>query len=230
MVRSVACPDRDRRSAGLRRSSHASFLSWRRFGPEEPSRSPGGRVPGRGGGGRAAETFWTAFLRKLARRGLRGVKLVISGRARGVEGCCHEGARRHSPALPCARHAQRPGPCRQERPAGRLIRHPSEHIAFHCHSGSSAARSRNPDAAALQRESPPRGAQSGPPEVWVPGSRCARPGMTVNRTIHPEMSISPDGHGLSERPIPRPPGSNGAVSPTSSVPRCPSCPPSWTAQ
>lgn len=30
-----------------------------------------------------AETFWTAFLRKLARRGLRGVKLVISD--------CHEG-------------------------------------------------------------------------------------------------------------------------------------------
>src|SRR5437588_6990435 len=25
-----------------------------------------------------SETFWTAFLRKLARRGLRGVKLVIS--------------------------------------------------------------------------------------------------------------------------------------------------------
>lgn len=25
-----------------------------------------------------AETFWTAFLRKLARRGLRGVKLVVS--------------------------------------------------------------------------------------------------------------------------------------------------------
>ena len=25
-----------------------------------------------------AETFWTAFLRSLARRGLRGVKLVIS--------------------------------------------------------------------------------------------------------------------------------------------------------
>lgn len=25
-----------------------------------------------------AETFWTDFLRKLARRGLRGVKLVIS--------------------------------------------------------------------------------------------------------------------------------------------------------
>lgn len=26
-----------------------------------------------------AETFWTDFLRSLARRGLRGVKLVISG-------------------------------------------------------------------------------------------------------------------------------------------------------
>jgi hypothetical protein len=25
-----------------------------------------------------AETFWTAFLRKLTRRGLRGVKLIIS--------------------------------------------------------------------------------------------------------------------------------------------------------
>jgi len=30
-----------------------------------------------------AETFWTAFLRKLARRGIRGVKLVVSD--------CHEG-------------------------------------------------------------------------------------------------------------------------------------------
>jgi putative transposase len=25
-----------------------------------------------------AETFWTAYLRKLARRGLRGVELVVS--------------------------------------------------------------------------------------------------------------------------------------------------------
>ena len=29
-------------------------------------------------GASAAETFWTEFLRQLARRGLRGVKLVIS--------------------------------------------------------------------------------------------------------------------------------------------------------
>jgi transposase-like protein len=33
-----------------------------------------------------AKTFWTAFLRTLARRGLRGVKLVVSD--------AHEGSRR----------------------------------------------------------------------------------------------------------------------------------------
>ena len=33
-----------------------------------------------------AEPFWTAFLRKLARRGLRGVKLVISDAHEGAEG------------------------------------------------------------------------------------------------------------------------------------------------
>ena len=32
-----------------------------------------------------AETFWTGFLRKLARRGLRGVKLVISDAHEGVK-------------------------------------------------------------------------------------------------------------------------------------------------
>jgi putative transposase len=32
-----------------------------------------------------AETFWTAFLRKLARRGLRGVKLVVSDTHEGIK-------------------------------------------------------------------------------------------------------------------------------------------------
>ena len=32
-----------------------------------------------------AETFWTGFLRKLARRGLRGVKLVISDAHEGIK-------------------------------------------------------------------------------------------------------------------------------------------------
>jgi putative transposase len=32
-----------------------------------------------------AETFWTSFLRKLARRGLRGVKLVVSDAHEGIK-------------------------------------------------------------------------------------------------------------------------------------------------
>ncbi len=32
-----------------------------------------------------AETFWTAFLRKLARRGLRGVKLVVADAPEGIK-------------------------------------------------------------------------------------------------------------------------------------------------
>ncbi|KQP52334.1 transposase [Methylobacterium sp. Leaf111] len=36
-------------------------------------------------GSSEAETFWTAFLRKLARRGLRGVKLVISDAHEGIK-------------------------------------------------------------------------------------------------------------------------------------------------
>ena len=42
-----------------------------------------------------AETFWTEFLRKLARRGLRGVKLVISDAHEG-----HQGRRRQGSATP----------------------------------------------------------------------------------------------------------------------------------
>lgn len=42
-------------------------------------------VLGMGIGPSEAETFWTAFLRKLARRGPRGVKLVVSDAHEGVE-------------------------------------------------------------------------------------------------------------------------------------------------
>ena len=52
-----------------------------------------------------AEPFWTGFLRGLTRRGLRGVKLVPE----------HDLATLSGPL-----HAQRPGPCRQERPPRRL--------------------------------------------------------------------------------------------------------------
>src|ERR1043166_9527835 len=40
-----------------------------------------------------AETFWTAFLRKLARRGLRGVKLVISDAHEGIKAAVAKGLR-----------------------------------------------------------------------------------------------------------------------------------------
>jgi len=36
-------------------------------------------------GASEAETFWTAFLRKLTRRGLRGVKLVVSDAHEGIK-------------------------------------------------------------------------------------------------------------------------------------------------
>src|SRR3954463_8683780 len=46
----------------------------------------GGREgPGLDLGPSEAETFWTAFLRKLARRGLRGVKLVVSDAHEGIK-------------------------------------------------------------------------------------------------------------------------------------------------
>jgi putative transposase len=42
-------------------------------------------IPGLDIGPSEAETFWTGFLRKLARRGLRGVKLVISDAHEGIK-------------------------------------------------------------------------------------------------------------------------------------------------
>ena len=43
------------------------------------------RGPGRAIGASEAETFWTEFLRSLARRGLRGVQLVISDDHKGLK-------------------------------------------------------------------------------------------------------------------------------------------------
>jgi putative transposase len=62
-----------------------------------------------------AETCWTAFLRKLARRGLRGVKLVVSDAHEGITVTKVLNARWQRC---CVRplHAQRAGACRQARP------------------------------------------------------------------------------------------------------------------
>ncbi len=45
-------------------------------------------VPGMDDGPFEAETFCTGFLRKLARRGLRWVKLVVSDSHAGIKAAC----------------------------------------------------------------------------------------------------------------------------------------------
>ena len=60
-------------------------------------------------GASEAETFWTEFLRQLARRGLRGVKLVISDAHAGIKAavfasracwpCPFQGSDRRPPGL-----------------------------------------------------------------------------------------------------------------------------------
>ena len=59
-----------------------------------------------------AEPIWTEFLRSLTRRGLRGVKLVVSDAHEGTQGRRDQGAVRHLSEVPRALHAQRAGPCR----------------------------------------------------------------------------------------------------------------------
>ncbi len=64
-------------------------------------------------GASEAEPFWTEFLRSLNRRGLRGVKLVISDSHEGIK-AAGQGPEGHLAALPGALHAQRPGARRQD--------------------------------------------------------------------------------------------------------------------
>ena len=47
-----------------------------------------------------AETFWVEFLRKLRRRGLRGVKLIVSDAHEGIKGRRRQTDDRHVAALP----------------------------------------------------------------------------------------------------------------------------------
>jgi len=70
-----------------------------------------------------AETFWTAFLRKLARRGLRGVKLVISDAHEGIKSAVAKVLNATWQRCRRALHAQCSGACRKERPARRLRLH-----------------------------------------------------------------------------------------------------------
>ena len=70
-----------------------------------------------------AETFWTEFLRKLARRGLRGVKLVISDAHEGLKAAIAKRTPCHLAALPRASDTQPARPCRAPRPRGRIGLH-----------------------------------------------------------------------------------------------------------
>ncbi len=71
-------------------------------------------------GASEAETFWTEFLRSLARRGLRGVKLLISDDHKGLKAAA---MRILGATWQRCRDALRPqpaGPCRPPGPARRL--------------------------------------------------------------------------------------------------------------
>ena len=61
-----------------------------------------------------AEAFWTDFLRSLMRRGLRGVKLVISDAHEGLKAAAAKVLKADLAALPGALHAQRSGLCQQD--------------------------------------------------------------------------------------------------------------------
>src|SRR4051812_37431503 len=104
-----------------------------------------------------AETFWTAFLRKLARRGLAGREARRLGRARGPEGRPREGPQRHLAALPRPLHEECARPCRPLRPARRLGLHRHRLRAGRC--GGC------PDAVAPgRRPAPPEGAEARQPD------------------------------------------------------------------
>jgi transposase-like protein len=82
-------------------------------------------------GASEAEPFWTAFLRKLARRGLRGVKLVISASHEGIKtavtralSTTWQRCRVHPRVKPEGMlYAQCPCPCRKAGSAGHLGLH-----------------------------------------------------------------------------------------------------------
>ena len=70
-----------------RRRTRGRCSLARRASTGSGSRRSWGSIPGQGVaiGASEAETFWTEFLRSLARRGLRGVQLVISDDHKGLK-------------------------------------------------------------------------------------------------------------------------------------------------
>ena len=70
-------------------------------------------ILGLGLGPSEAAVFWLGFLRKLEKRGLKGVKLVISDAHEGLKAAIAQVFQGELATLPRPLHAQRAGPCAQ---------------------------------------------------------------------------------------------------------------------
>ncbi|ESX34985.1 transposase [Mesorhizobium sp. LSHC440A00] len=101
-----------------------------------------------------AEPIWTEFLRKLTRRGMRGVNLVVSDAHEGLKAAVTKVLRAHMTEVPRPLHEERAGPCRQERPQGRLSLHPHRFRPGN-------ARGRVRTMARRRRPDPAEGAEAG---------------------------------------------------------------------
>jgi len=129
-------------------------------GPLAHGLDPWGEVLGISIGLSEAETFWTEFLRSLARRGRRGVKLGRSLLRPEVISDAHEGLKaaitkvlHASWQLPRALHAQCPGLCRQAGPPRRRRLHRHRVCSGRC-------RGRSHSVAPGRRSAPAQGAQT----------------------------------------------------------------------
>ena len=72
-------------------------------------------IVGLGIGPSEAETFWADFLKRLTRRGLRGVKLVISDAHEGLRAPSSGSSARHGNAVACTSCAMRWPTCQRRR-------------------------------------------------------------------------------------------------------------------
>ena len=163
-------------------------------------------------GASEAETFWTEFLRSLARRGLRGVKLVISDDHKGLKAAATPDPRRHMAALPRALRPQPAGPCRPPGPARRLRlrrhrlrpggrrqregpvapgRRPAQAQGAQAGSSHGRSRARRPRLHEL-----PQGA---PPEIALhkPDRTAPMPSSSVAPTSSVSFPTKPPSHGSS---------------------------------
>jgi len=142
-----------------------------------------------------AETFWTAFLRKLARRGLRGVKLVVSDAHEGIKAAVSKIL--IATWQRCRVHfmRKRAGPCRQERSTRGLGLHRHGLRPGRCRTGKgSVASRRRPTQAQVAKACRPDGSRrgrrarlhelSGPAQGQAPLHQSARTSQRRDQATH----------------------------------------------